>query len=216
MKNVGMKAGIGGALGIGGLALCCALPGLGIATAAGLGAGMGLWTESILGGILVGIFVLIGVAVYKRAKAKSRTASENEGAAIACDPTVFSKEERIEHAALAENVLLRWPFKREETTQGYIFHYHASEAPFNEIAKWVIDEQRCCPWGTYALETSSSSDGKAGIRLSWNGGAIGKPFLTDALQELEKSGGKGFEQFLNTQGKITRFQTKTEKSSCGC
>src|SRR5690606_23453873 len=93
MKNVGMKAGIGGALGITGLALCCALPGLGIATAAGVGAGLGLWTESILGGILVGALVLLGVVAYKRVKAKRRNAFDREGAAIACDPTVFSKEE---------------------------------------------------------------------------------------------------------------------------
>lgn len=216
MKNVGMKAGIGGALGITGLALCCALPGLGIATAAGLGAGLGLWTESILGGILVGALVLLGVVAYKRVKVKRRNAFDREGAAIACDPTVFSKEERVEHAALAEEVLLRWPSKREETAQGYLFHYHASEVPFHEIAKWVADEQRCCPWGTYTLEASSSSDGKAGIRLHWNGGANGKPFLTEALQELEKSGGKGFEQFLIGKGRITRFQAKAEKSGCGC
>jgi hypothetical protein len=216
MKNIGIKAGVGGVLGISGLALCCALPGLGIATAAGLGAGLGLWTESIVGGILVAVLVLVGVVAYKRVMANRRRSAKTEGAVIACDPTVFSREERAEHAALAENVLLRWPHAREETPQGYIFHY-GSGTSFNEIARWVKDEQRCCPWGTYTLELSPATEGtEAEIRLHWNGGENGKPFLTDALNELEKSGGKGFESFLNAKGKITSFKTATKKSGCGC
>jgi hypothetical protein len=222
MNTIGMKAGAGGAaVGILGLALCCLAPGLGIAGAAGLGAGFGLWSESALAGIFVASLALLAFVALKKLKARRPV---KQGAAVndipvACDPLVFTKEERLAHLALAKDLLVRWPQRKEELEDGFLFHYEGDEDRFLALARWAADEHRCCPWGTYAVEAGPSVEGRPGaLKLRWGGSREGKAFLADALKYLEDLGsGAPPVSILDPERKLTRlsFQGKP-KNGCGC
>ncbi|MBW8888548.1 MAG: hypothetical protein JF616_12395 [Fibrobacteres bacterium] len=226
MKTMGMKAGVGGAtVGILGLAICCLAPGLGIAAAAGVGAGLGFWTESAFVGIAVASLGLLAFMGYSKMQSKFKmrrqpaSAAKTEAFPIACDPSVFPMEKRLEHVELAKDILLRWPKRKEELEDGYLFHYEGDEEMFLALARWAADEHRCCPWGAYAIEAGPSAAGKPGaIKLRWGGSQDGKAFLTDALKFMEDLGGDAPpESILNPDRKLTRasFQGKP-KARCGC
>ena len=49
---------------------------------------------------------------------------------VACDPRVFTRAERAEHLALCVDVLVRWPKRRIELDDGYLFEFEGDEERF--------------------------------------------------------------------------------------
>jgi hypothetical protein len=130
---------------------------------------------------------------------------------------VFSKDQRTEHHELSRNVIVRWPARREELEDGYLFHYEGNEERFLAIAQWASSEHRCCAWASFSIEMDPFSSDKPGaIRLRMRGGAEGKALLTDAFTLLE--GDARAEMFLNPTGKITpeAFARAKRTGGCGC
>ena len=214
-----------GAAAIGGCAAMCSLPMLaaavlgGGAAATAIASFAGVGAELIVGGIafVVALGVMAARAASKRA-AKQRGASpRQDDIPIACDPLVFSKDQRTEHHELSRNVIVRWPAKREELEDGYLFHYEGNEERFLAIAQWASSEHRCCAWASFSIEMDPFSNDKPGpIRLRMRGGSDGKALLTDGFALLECD--QRAEMFLNPTGKITpeAFAAAKRAGGCGC
>ena len=138
---------------------------------------------------------------------------------IACDPRVFTKEERIAHVELASNVLLRWPKHRQELDDGYLFEYEGDEQLFLDVARWAASEHRCCPWATFSLQMLPFAQGDSGkLVFRYQGGSEGKAVLDAALQ-LFASENLDLEPFLEGKDKLTlaSFRPMTPaKKGCGC
>jgi hypothetical protein len=148
-----------------------------------------------------------------RARAKRKRVQEIP---LACDPFVFSKDQRTEHHALAKNVFLHWPTKREELPDGYLLHYQGDEALFLDLAKWASSEHSCCAWASFSIEMEPFAHGTSGgIRLRMTGGAEGKAMIAEGLAVLQNDPHP--EVFLNPTGKITKESwSRPAKPSAGC
>lgn len=214
---------------VGGCAALCSLPTLATLLGGGVIAGViaGLVSPGVELAAAAVIFVTVaGVLGFRAQRARTRrfagSAKSLTGASnipIACDPLVFSKEERAEHHQLAVNVIGRWPIQRVELADGFEFHYQGKEERFFEIARWVASEHRCCAWASFALEMDPfTSDDPGVIRLRMRGGVEGKAMLKDAFTLLE--GDSRAEMFLNPTGKLTTEAFANAKTSagrgCGC
>jgi hypothetical protein len=214
-----------GAAAIGGCAAMCSLPMLaavvlgGGAAATAIASLAGSGAELIVGGIVfvVALGVMAVRAASQRAAKQARVSAREGDIPIACDPLVFSKDQRTEHHELSRNVVVRWPVKREELEDGYLFHYEGNEERFLAIAHWASSEHRCCAWASFSIEMDPFSSEKPGaIRLRMRGGAEGKALLKDGFALLE--GDQRAEMFLNPTGKITpeAFAAAKRAGGCGC
>jgi hypothetical protein len=214
---------------VGGCAALCSLPMLAPLLGGGaIGVLAALVSPSVE--LAAGAVIFVTVAGVLGLRAKRTRARRSPGPAkslttgvsnipIACDPLVFSKEQRAEHHQLATNVIVRWPSQRVELADGFEFHYQGTEERFLEIARWVASEHRCCAWASFALEMDPfTSDDPGAIRLRMRGGLEGKAMLKDAFSLLE--GDPRAEMFLNPTGTITAEAFAKAKSStgrgCGC
>jgi hypothetical protein len=118
------------------------------------------------------------------------TTTRDDDIPLACDLTVFTPEEREAHVALARQALLAWPDAREETPDGYLFHYQGDEARFLTLARFAAEEHRCCPWLRFSLQLAPALAGRpAGMRLGLHASAPGKAMLAAALRDLPAGGG---------------------------
>jgi hypothetical protein len=104
---------------------------------------------------------------------------------VACDPGVFSSEQRAQHLDLSTDVLVRWPQRRLELPDGYLFEYEGDEDRFLTLARWAAAEHRCCPWASYAVEMDAFSSTGGALRVRVTATAEGKAFLADAYRNLE-------------------------------
>lgn len=215
---------------VGGCAALCSLPMLATLLGGGAIAGVLATLASPSVELAAGAVIFVTVAGVLGLRAKRARSRRSAGAAkslttgvsnipIACDPLVFSKEQRAEHHQLATNVIVRWPSQRVELADGFEFHYRGNEERFFEIARWVASEHRCCAWASFALEMDPfTSDDPGAIRLRMRGGVEGKAMLKDAFSLLE--GDPRAEMFLNPTGTITAEAFAKAKSStgrgCGC
>ncbi|HVZ33586.1 MAG TPA: hypothetical protein VG963_14240 [Polyangiaceae bacterium] len=173
--------------------------------------------------VIPGAEVIVGVVAFTavlgllafRARARRRASGANQ-LALACDPLVFSKEERADHHALAKNVFLRWPTKKQELPDGYLLHYEGDEMLFANLAKWASSEHRCCSWASFSLEMDPFAHGTTGaIRLRMTGGTEGKTMIAEGMALLEHDPSP----FLNPTGKITKdslSQRSKPATGCGC
>lgn len=198
-----------------GCAAACALPMLavvvgGAALATAVSSVIVPGAEVVVGG--VAFAVTLGLLAF-RARARRRHAEEIP---LACDPLVFSKEQRVEHHALARNVFLNWPTKKQELPDGYLLHYEGDEALFLNLAQWASSEHSCCAWATFSLEMEPFAHGTAGaIRLRMTGGAEGKAMIAEGIAILKNNPHP--DVFLNPTGKITKGSwSRPAKRSTGC
>ena len=106
---------------------------------------------------------------------------------IACDPYAVTQHERAKALELGLNVIRRWPTKIEELTEGYLFHYQGDPQRWLELARFVNNETRCCPWASFALELDATEAGKPNsLRLRMTGPAEGKALLAQGFEYLEQ------------------------------
>src|SRR5262245_23441379 len=110
---------------------------------------------------------------------------------IACVPTALSIEERAVHVALSIDTIARWPARREELPDGYLFEYQGDEQRFLALARWVAGEHRCCPWASYSVAMEPFVAPATGtIRLRVTTSAEGAAFLKTCYQHAETLAGR--------------------------
>jgi len=198
-----------------GCAAACSLPMLAVAI------GGGALATAISSVVVPGAEVIVGGVAFAGALGlmafRARARRKRTGAIpLACDPFVFSKEQRTEHHTLAKNVFLRWPIERQELPDGYLLHYQGDEALFLDLARWASSEHSCCAWATFSIEMEPFAHGTAGaIRLRMTGGAEGKAMIAEGIAVLENDPHP--DVFLNPTGKITKDSwSRPAKPSTGC
>jgi hypothetical protein len=105
---------------------------------------------------------------------------------VACDPRVFSRKQRSQHVDLSTDALIRWPRRRSELPDGYLFQYEGDEERFVTLARWVAAEHRCCPWAAYSVQMSAFAGGAGAIEMRVTATPEGKEFLAAAYRYLEE------------------------------
>jgi len=86
--------------------------------------------------------------------------------AIACDPEAIPREERGSHAALARRLFegqLGAPVPSGAAGEGYQFEVEA--ALFDDLARWIANERRCCPFLRFTLDVSPAG-GLIGLTMT--------------------------------------------------
>jgi hypothetical protein len=91
---------------------------------------------------------------------------------LACDMTAIPAERRAGHQALARRLFGTAAQERRELPDGYAWRFAAKH--YAELAAFVDDERRCCPFLTFGL-TVAPDGGPLWLHLT-GGGAI-KRFL---------------------------------------
>jgi hypothetical protein len=94
------------------------------------------------------------------------------GETIACDLSAIPAGERAAHVARAERLLFQDCQERRELPDGYAWRFAADQ--YGEVAAYVANERRCCPFLTFTVELAPSG-GPLWLRLT--GGAAVKAFL---------------------------------------
>jgi hypothetical protein len=105
---------------------------------------------------------------------------------IVCIPGVFTKDERVAQMDLSVAAISRWPLRRQELADGYVFEYEGSEERFLALARWAAGEHRCCPWASYSVEMAPFMDQKPGtIRVRVRAADEGVKFLRTCYRYIE-------------------------------
>ena len=124
---------------------------------------------------------------------------------IACNPLVFTREQRAAHAELGIHLLSTLPLQKQELEDGYLFVYEGNEELFITLARWCADEHRCCSWATFTLEMSPfsiNSKGQLQLKMTSNN-PEGKAFFTSAFAYIESLKGAAPDLFVEATGVIT-------------
>ncbi len=96
---------------------------------------------------------------------------------LACVPAAIPAAERPAHFALLTRLLGEHARERQELANGYAIRFDAEA--FDDIARFVTNERRCCPFMNFTIELSAGS-GPIWLRLS---GPIGtRDFLAAGLR----------------------------------
>jgi hypothetical protein len=137
---------------------------------------------------------------------------------VACDPGVFSKEQRLQHLDLSTDALVRWPRSRSELPDGYLFQYEGDEERFVSLARWAAAEHRCCPWAAYSVQMSAFAHSTGAIEVRVTTTPEGKEFLAAAYRYLAQlDGAAPPESIMDGDGKITSKTILDRiKAACGC
>jgi hypothetical protein len=99
---------------------------------------------------------------------------------IACDLTVFSISERMEHLALAKS-LLQQVSEVVEHNDGFTFVFEKSPLLERQVVNWVSKEKRCCPFFSFEL-SSTNTPPLLNLKISGPHGA--KEILRPGLKKM--------------------------------
>lgn len=116
-----------------------------------------------------------------RCVCSSETSTSAGGQApVACDLSVFGQSERVEHMALARSL---WKQAKQiiEHKDGFTFVFEQTPRLENQVAHWVNDERKCCPFFSFevAKERESST-----LKLQITGPGGAKEILAGELKNL--------------------------------
>ncbi len=105
---------------------------------------------------------------------RTDTAAAPPAAPLACVPGAIPADERAAHFARLGRLLTAEVRERRTLPDGYAFRFDA--AAFDDVARWVALERRCCPFLDFAIELAHDG-GPLWVRLS---GPPGTRELLDA------------------------------------
>jgi hypothetical protein len=91
------------------------------------------------------------------------TACVNDRSDLVCIPTAIPPQERAAHFALIQELFGAMAQERAEVPCGYAYRF-AAEA-FWQVARFVANERKCCPFLTFELSVSPAS-GPLWLRMS--------------------------------------------------
>jgi hypothetical protein len=75
---------------------------------------------------------------------------------LVCIPDAIPREERAAHFALAKELFQRLATAKEDLPDGYAVHF--APAAFEQLARLVGNERRCCPAIRFAIEVSPANE----------------------------------------------------------
>lgn len=93
---------------------------------------------------------------------------------LACVPDAIPASERDAHFARLTRLFTTAVRERRTLPDGYAYRFDADV--FDEIARWVSHERRCCPFLAFAIELAAA-DGAIWVRLT---GPVGTREFLDA------------------------------------
>lgn len=85
-----------------------------------------------------------------------------------CIPDAIPHEERAGHFALAKELFERLAIAQDDLPHGYAVHFSA--AVFDQVAKFVGNERRCCPAIRFEIDVSPAGE-RITLRMSGPEGA---------------------------------------------
>jgi hypothetical protein len=88
--------------------------------------------------------------------------------ALACVPAAIPAAERKAHFQLARDLFTKRVTQRVTLPQGYGFCFDCSA--FDDVARFVANERKCCPFLTFEMELASQS-GALWLRMTGPEGA---------------------------------------------
>jgi hypothetical protein len=97
---------------------------------------------------------------------------------IACDLSVFTAAERADHLARGRQVFAAADDVREDA-DGYSFTFAGTPALDAEVALWVENERRCCPFFRFDVRHAAG----ARLILAVSGPGAAKEILRAAIEE---------------------------------
>jgi hypothetical protein len=103
--------------------------------------------------------------------------------ALACVPSAIPATERKAHFDLARDLFMRRATERVSLPEGYAFRFGAGD--FEDIARFVANERRCCPFLKFEVELAAQS-GPLWLRMT---GPEGTREILDAELNLGRSCG---------------------------
>lgn len=101
--------------------------------------------------------------------------------AIACVPGAIPLADRSAHFELLKQLGLRAREKRE-LSDGYAFCFTSGD--FDDIARWIANERRCCPFLRFAVELEPDQ-GPIWVRLTGPAGT--REFLDVELPQMARA-----------------------------
>lgn len=105
----------------------------------------------------------------------SRTAEHDEPLPLACVPGAIPEGERADHFALIASLFRERVQHKSPLRDGYEYGFAASD--FFDLARFVENERRCCPFLTFSLEVAAGGT----VRLRLTGPAGTAEFLDAEL-----------------------------------
>jgi hypothetical protein len=82
---------------------------------------------------------------------------------LACIPSAIPQQDRQGHAQLARELFDRLALERKTLPTGYAVRFSADS--LQQVARFVANERRCCPFLSFALELEPA-DGPLWLRMS--------------------------------------------------
>jgi hypothetical protein len=74
---------------------------------------------------------------------------------LACVPSAIPANERKAHFELAEDLFMKRAAERVPLPEGYAFRFDSGD--FEDVARFVTNERKCCPFLTFELELAAQS-----------------------------------------------------------
>lgn len=95
---------------------------------------------------------------------------------IACDLTAIPADERDAHLARAARLVFQTYEEQQELPDGFAWRFSAEQ--YEEVAAYVSNERRCCPFFSFTLEVYPAG-GPMWLRVT--GDAFTKAYLQSEL-----------------------------------
>jgi hypothetical protein len=108
---------------------------------------------------------------------------------VACDPSAFSSSDTFAMHMAEGRRLLALSLERIELSDGWAFRLANDDETLLACARWIVEERRCCPFFTFAIQSEPGTDGLT-IRITGPAGA------KEVLREL----GHGMKKKLKAEG----------------
>jgi hypothetical protein len=99
---------------------------------------------------------------------------------VACEPGTFASQESFLHHLAEGRRLLAAALERQELSDGWAVRLPNDDETMLSVARWNVDERRCCPFFTFVTEREPVP-GALWIRVSGPEGA--KAVLEEALKK---------------------------------
>jgi hypothetical protein len=90
-----------------------------------------------------------------------------------CNVKAFTKEERLQYNELTAK-LKTARTGTQELPDGYSFKLDPKQVSLAEVAEWVADERKCCPFFTFEISVEAET---GALTLSLKGREGVKPFI---------------------------------------
>jgi hypothetical protein len=98
---------------------------------------------------------------------------------IACEPDAFGSRDAFEKHLAEGRRLVAAAAERRELEDGWALRLPNDDATMVDFVRWSVEERRCCPFFTFAIEREPDP-GALWIRITGPAGA--KAVLDAALQ----------------------------------